>query len=107
MKHFDFKERNLISGPHLLGLLLVFTGFFVLVSPAFLSSGSSIEKVLAVGMCSVIIGLLIVLTYKGTLIDFEEKKFKKVFFHCRIQVWRLETLATFIQNQIGIQNLYQ
>ncbi|KPQ19553.1 MAG: hypothetical protein HLUCCX10_02365 [Algoriphagus marincola HL-49] len=77
MKHFDFKERNLISGPHLLGLLLVFTGFFVLVSPAFLSSGSSIEKVLAVGMCSVIIGLLIVLTYKGTLIDFEEKKFKK------------------------------
>lgn len=77
MQHFDFKERNLISGPHLLGLLLVITGIFVLISPAFLSSGSSIEKVLAVGMLSVIIGLLIILTYKGTLIDFEEKRFKK------------------------------
>jgi hypothetical protein len=77
MKHFDFKERKLFSGPHLLGLILVFTGIFVLVSPAFLSSGSSIEKVLIVGMVSVIIGLLIILTYKGTLIDFEERKFKK------------------------------
>lgn len=77
MQHFDFKERNLISGPHLLGLLLVITGIFVLISPAFLSSGSSIEKVLAVGMVSVIIGLLIILTYKGTLIDFEKKKFRK------------------------------
>jgi hypothetical protein len=78
MQHFDFKERNLISGPHLLGLLLVITGIFVLISPAFLSSGSSIEKVLAVGMVSVIIGLLIILTYKGTLIDFKKRNSENI-----------------------------
>ncbi len=76
MKNFNFKKRDFASGPHLLGILLILAGVFALVSPMFLKSGVSIERVLAVGIGALIIGLLIVSSYGGTLIDFSQKRFK-------------------------------
>ena len=77
MKNFNFKKRNLVSGPHLLGTLLIIGGLFALVSPTFLKSGSSMERILAVGIGALILGLLIISSYSGTLIDFSQKRFKE------------------------------
>lgn len=77
MKNFDFKKRKLTSGPHLLGTLLIFAGVFALVSPTFLKSGSTVERVLAVGIGAIIAGFLIISSYDGTLIDFSQMRFKK------------------------------
>jgi hypothetical protein len=43
----------------------------------FLESQTSLEKLLIVGAISVIVGLIIVSTYGGTLIDFTENKVKE------------------------------
>ncbi|RIJ37038.1 hypothetical protein [Pontibacter oryzae] len=79
MKNFNFRERNLLAGPHLLGVLLLLAGVFTLVSPAFLKNESSTERVLLVGTGAVTLGLLIVSSYDGTLIDFTKNRFKKYF----------------------------
>ena len=76
MKNFNFKKRNLVSGPHLLGPLLIIAGVFALVSPTFLKSGSSMERVLVVGIGAIILGLIIISTYGGTLIDITQKRYK-------------------------------
>lgn len=77
MSRFNYKNRNLFSGVHLLGILLLVAGLFALVSPLFLSSGSSMTKIISVGTGSCFIGLLIIFTYSGTLIDTSKKKFKE------------------------------
>ena len=77
MIDFNFKKRNLFSGPHLLGSLLIMAGLFALVSPLFFKSESSTERILSVGAGAIILGLVIVSSYGGTLIDFTEKRFKE------------------------------
>ncbi len=72
---FNFKRRNLVSGPQLLGTLLIIAGLVALVSPVFFLEGS-LERVLGVGLAALIPGLLIVSSYGGTLIDFTGKRFK-------------------------------
>jgi hypothetical protein len=79
MNKFNFKKRNLISSPHLLGPVLMIVGLFALVSPVFLKSGSSMEKIVGVGLGAIIIGFGIVTSYSGTLIDFTEKRVKEYF----------------------------
>ena len=68
MNNFNFKRRNLVSGPHLLGSLLIMAGLFALVSPVFIKNESSMERVLGVGVGAIILGLVIVSSYGGTLI---------------------------------------
>lgn len=79
MNNFNFKRRNFVSGPHLLGSLLIIAGLFALVSPVFFKNESSIERVLGVGVGATILGLVIVSSYGGTLIDFDEKRVKEYF----------------------------
>jgi hypothetical protein len=73
---FNFKRRNLFSGPYLLGSLLVLAGLFTLISPAIFKAENSSVKVLAVGLGAIIPGLFILSSYGGTLIDFSKKRFK-------------------------------
>ena len=79
MNNFNFKRRNLASGPHLLGSLLIMAGLFALLSPVLIESESSVERALVVGVGAIILGLIIVSSYGGTLIDFTEKRFKDYF----------------------------
>ena len=79
MIKFDFKRRNLASGPHFLGSLLIGAGFFALVSPVLIKSESSIERALVVGVVAIILGLIIVTSYGGTLIDFTERRYKEYY----------------------------
>lgn len=77
MSKFNYKNRNLISGIHLLGTLLLLAGLFAWASPLFLSSSRSLTTVYGVGTGSCLIGLLILFTYSGTAIDFTEKRFQE------------------------------
>ena len=79
MNNFNFKRRNLASGPHLLGSLLIMAGLFALLSPVLIESESSVERALVVGVGAIILGLIIISSYGGTLINFTEKRFKDYF----------------------------
>ncbi|MEQ9375955.1 MAG: hypothetical protein RIG68_12300 [Imperialibacter sp.] len=97
MSQFDFKKRNLLSGPHLLGSLMILTGVFALISPMLMESGSSLEKTLIVGVGAVVIGLAIVSSYSGTLIYFSGNKIKHYtsIFGYKIGEWvELPSIAT-------------
>lgn len=77
MNMFNFKKRNLTSGPHLLGTLLTIAGLFAIVSPTFLTSESSLDRILTVGIAATIIGLVVVSSYNGTSIDINGKRSKE------------------------------
>ncbi|MGK7394369.1 MAG: hypothetical protein ACNS62_07340 [Candidatus Cyclobacteriaceae bacterium M3_2C_046] len=79
MKYFNFKRRNLLSGPHLLGPLLIFAGLFSIMSPLFLSSGNALEMVIGIGLGAIILGMVIISSYGGTLIDFTKNRYKEYF----------------------------
>lgn len=77
MTNYNFKKRNLFSGPHLLGLLFVIAGIFALVSPFVFESQSSFERSLFVGMAALIIGIMILSSYSGVLVDFSAHRAKE------------------------------
>ena len=77
MNYFDFKRRDIFSGPHSLGLLLIATGVFALLSPMFFKAEVSIGSVVGVGVGTTIFGLAILFSYSGTLIDFTKNKVKE------------------------------
>ena len=86
-----------MSGPHLLGVLLMAAGLFALASPMLLASESSWEKILGVGAGAILLGLFIWLSYGGTRIDLTEKKMQDYLSMggYRFGAWeRLPTITT-------------
>jgi len=79
MQHFNYKQRSLFNGPHLLGVLLVLAGLFALLSPLFFQSSTPQSTITAVGVGALVIGGLIISAYQGTRIDLEQKKVKDYF----------------------------
>lgn len=77
MKYFNHQKRDLTSGPHLIGLILVFAGAFALLSPTLFAVGSSMQRVIMVGLGAILIGLFILVTFEGTLIDVAGRRFKE------------------------------
>ena len=77
MKNFNYKRRNLASGPHIIGLLLTLAGLFALLSPTFLNVGVSSERILVVGIGTMVLGLLIVSSFSGVCIDYAKKRFQE------------------------------
>ncbi len=77
MNKYNFKRRDLASGPYLLGLLLIMAGLFALVSPLIFEVEISTTRVLVVGGGAIAIGVLLSTTYKGTLIDLSGKRVKE------------------------------
>ena len=75
-KHFNYKKRNLLSGPHLLGILLLLVGLFTLASPLYLKTEVPQERVIIMGAGAVVLGLLIVSSYTGTLVDTFGNRYK-------------------------------
>lgn len=89
MKNFNYKRRNLTSGPHLIGLLLTLAGLFALLSPTFLTVGVSTERILVVGIGTMVLGLLIVSSYSGVCIDYTKKRFQEYtsVLGCKFGEW--------------------
>lgn len=76
-KIYTYRNSNAsISGPRLLGFLLVGAGLLALISPWLIESGSSIEKSIAVGLAASLIGLILISLSSGILLDFRENRIK-------------------------------
>ena len=56
---------------------MIVAGVFALASPTFLASTSSMERIIAVGLGAILIGLFITFSYSGTLIDFPQNRFNE------------------------------
>lgn len=52
---------------------------FALISPSFLESGSSMDRILIVGIGAMILGIVVITSYKGTLLDYTQNRFKEYF----------------------------
>lgn len=76
MKEFNFKKRNLVSGPHILGPLLIVAGLVALVSAVIFKNDVTLVRTLLVGGGAIVLGLLIINSYEGTLIDLSNKRVK-------------------------------
>ena len=77
MNRFHYKYRNQNNGVHLLGFILILMGMIVITVPLFLEVESAFIEVFFVSGVPLVIGVFMISTYTGTLIDFEANKFKK------------------------------
>ncbi|WP_157593762.1 hypothetical protein [Pontibacter actiniarum] len=96
MRTFNFKRRNLTSGPHFLGLLLLTAGVLAFVGPLFLKSESSVERTVGIGLGAILVGLVVVSSYGGTLIDFTERRFKEYLSICGYKFGAWTTLPVIL-----------
>lgn len=94
MSQFNFKKRNITSGPHLLGVLLILVGLLAVIGPLFFTIGIPIIKAQLIGGGSIILGLMIVSSFEGVLIDFNNKKIKEYFSICGLKRGQWESLPT-------------
>jgi hypothetical protein len=77
---YQFNHKNKssgINGTQLLGLILLAAGSIVLLVPLFFEVNTDPQEIGLVGGGSFLIGLLMISIYSGTLIDFEENRFKE------------------------------
>jgi len=90
MHFYNYKRRDLRIGAHLLGSILLLISLFVLVSPLFVEAGDNLQKTLWVGSISFFVGLLIINTYEGTLINLDDNKIKDYLSFCGFKTgdWR-------------------
>lgn len=77
MNPFHYKYRNQNNGVHLFGFILILMGMIVLTVPLFLEVESAFIEVFFVSGVPLAIGVFMISTYTGTLIDFEANKSKK------------------------------
>ena len=77
MKYFNYKNRDLSTGHHFLGTLLIFAGLFILLAPYLFKIEVSIETVYWLSAGAVFIGTCIVSYYRGTLIHLTDQRFKE------------------------------
>lgn len=94
METYNFKKLSYSSSPHLFGLIGIGAGLLIIASPLFLSSGSSLEKTIIVGAVAVVIGLIIVTSYSGTLIDLSGKRVMEYFVFCGYRTGKWESLPS-------------
>lgn len=80
MNIFNYKKRNIFSiGPHLLGLMFLLIGIFIALSPYIIKDDNSDEKAFLVGGIAIVFGLVVLLSFSGVLIDFNNKKYKDYY----------------------------
>ncbi|GAB3019839.1 hypothetical protein [uncultured Cyclobacterium sp.] len=82
MHLFNYKRRNLGTGIHLLGAILLLASSIVLLSSVFIEAADNLQKTLWVGLSAFTAGLIIINTYEGTLIDLDNKSIKEYFSFC-------------------------
>lgn len=77
-------------GPRLLGLILIAAGALVLIVPFFVVVGTDPQKIGLVGGGALIIGLIMVSIYSGTLLDFDKRRYKEYqcIFWIKLGTWQ-------------------
>lgn len=78
LSQFNHKNKSSgINGTRLLSLIFLTAGGIVLLVPLYFEVNTDPQKIGIVGGGAFLIGLLMVSIYSGTLIDFEENRFKE------------------------------
>ena len=106
MHHFHHSYRDKNNGYLLAGFVLLLMGMTVWITPFFLEVDTPISKILLVRGIPVLLGLGLVSTYSGTLIDFERKKIKKYRNILWIKTGKWESLPK-VENAELIHYTYQ
>lgn len=75
MRYFHYINRK--SGLQKLGGILILTGLIVFIIPFFVDVETAFSKVLLVSGIPSVLGVIIISTYGGIIIDFEAHKLKK------------------------------
>ncbi len=77
MEVFNHSSRNKNNGPNLFGVILILMGVIVLIFPQFFDVNTPYNKVLMVSGIPLMVGLFLISTYSGTLIDFDANRYKE------------------------------
>lgn len=90
MQLYNYRQRNLKTGIHLLGAILLLAGVIVLIISLFIEAEDDLQKPLWVGISAFLAGLIIINIYEGTSIDLENKKVKDYvsLFGFKSGTWR-------------------
>ncbi|WP_373396262.1 hypothetical protein V8V91_16455 [Algoriphagus halophilus] len=91
MSQFNHKNETAgIMGPRLLGLILIAAGVLVLIVPFFIVVSTDPQKIGLVGGGALIIGLILVSIYSGTLLDFDKSRYKEYqsIFWIKLGTWQ-------------------
>ncbi len=92
---YNLKNRSFFSiGPHLLGLIFIAVGFFTLVSPLFIPDDNSVTKALIVGSTAIVFGGMVITSYSGTFLDFQNKRYKIYYALVGYKFGQWKTLPT-------------
>ncbi|SIO05883.1 hypothetical protein SAMN05444394_3179 [Algoriphagus halophilus] len=91
LSQFNHKNETAgIMGPRLLGLILIAAGALVLIVPFFIVVSTEPQKIGLVGGGALIIGLIMVSIYSGTLLDFDKRRYKEYqsIFWIKLGTWQ-------------------
>jgi hypothetical protein len=92
---YNFKNRSFFSiGPHLLGLIFIAVGFFTLVSPLFMPGDNSLAKAIIVGSTAIAFGGMVITSYPGTFLDFQNMRYKTYYALVGYQFGQWKTLPS-------------
>lgn len=94
MHLFNYKRRNLGTGIHFLGAILLLASSIVLLSSVFIETADNLQKTLWVGLSAFAAGLIIINTYEGTLIDLDNKRIKEYFSFCGFKTGKWQKLPS-------------
>lgn len=77
LQKFNHSYRSMLSGGRLFGLVLIFLGLVVILTAVFVEVETNTLKIALVAGIPFLIGVILVSTYTGTLLDFENRKYKE------------------------------
>jgi len=91
LDQFNYKNESFgINGSSVLGIILIGAGLIVLLVPLVIEVNTDSQKIWIVGGGALVVGMLIVSIYSGTLIDFRRNEFKEYqsIFWFKIGEWQ-------------------
>lgn len=94
MSLYNYKKRDLFSGPHFLGLLLMLAGLLAFLSPYLFSIGVSARQAHYTGLITFLIGLSIVSFYEGIMFDFAGKRYREYYTILGLKLGQWSALPT-------------
>lgn len=77
MGKFNHTYRTIWSGGRFLGLILISMGVVVVLTPLFMEVETEVLEIGLVAGIPTLIGLILISTYTGTLLDFQNRKYKE------------------------------
>lgn len=76
MRTFNHKNQKRWIGLHLIGILLICAGLIILITSFFIGQETDRFTLFTMVGLSIVLGIIVISTFRGTLIDFKTSKIK-------------------------------